>query len=76
MRLSMPSFFSQVSILLAKAAEEAYAINEEANNHVKGADTYEIRVEEGVYYFGKAVKIWGMFNLNGVYGKTVFVTET
>ena len=52
-----------------------YAINEEANNHVKGADTYEIRVEEGVYYFGQTVKIWGMFNLNGIYGKTVFVTE-
>lgn len=53
-----------------------YAINEEANNVASGRDGYEIRIEEGVYYFGGTIKVWGEFHLNGVYGKTVFVCES
>lgn len=53
-----------------------YAINEEANNAASGKEVYEIRVEEGVYYFGGTVKVWGQFHLNGIYGKTVFVCES
>jgi len=52
-----------------------YAINAEANNAASGKESYEIRVEEGVYYFGGALKVWGQFYLNGIYGKTVFVCE-
>ena len=52
-----------------------YAINQEANNAASGKEKYEIRVEEGVYYFKGALKVWGEFRLNGVYGKTVFVCE-
>ena len=53
-----------------------YAINTEANNHAAGRDTYEIRIEEGVYYLGGTLKVWGHFSLNGIYGKTVFVCES
>ena len=52
-----------------------YAIDTEANNNAAGRDSYEIRIEEGVYYFAGALKVWGQFSLNGVYGKTVFVCE-
>lgn len=53
-----------------------YAINEQANNAASGKDGYEIRIEEGVYYFGGTIKVWGEFHLNGVYGKTIFVCES
>ena len=52
-----------------------YAIDAEANNNAAGRDSYEIRIEEGVYYFAGALKVWGQFSLNGVYGKTVFVCD-
>ena len=52
-----------------------YAIDTEANNNAAGRESYEIRIEEGVYYFAGALKVWGQFSLNGVYGKTVFVCE-
>ncbi len=53
-----------------------YAINQEANNSASGKESYEIRIEEGVYYFGSTMKVWGQFSLNGIYGKTVFVCES
>ena len=52
-----------------------YAIDTEANNNAAGRESYEIRIEEGVYYFAGALKVWGQFSLNGVYGKTVFVCD-
>ena len=52
-----------------------YAIDTEANNHVAGRTFHEIRVEEGVYYFGSTIRVWGQMSINGVYGKTIFVCE-
>ena len=47
-----------------------YAINQEALT-----DSTEIMIDEGVYYMGSTIYVWGTFTLNGVYGKTAFVCE-
>ena len=47
-----------------------YAITEEVVS-----DSTEIMVDEGVYYMGSTIYVWGSFTLNGVYGKTAFVCE-
>lgn len=38
-------------------------------------DSTEIMIDEGVYYMGSTIYVWGSFTLNGVYGKTAFVCE-
>lgn len=52
-----------------------YAIDAEANLAAAGKPSSQIFVEEGVYYLGKNLPVWGKFTLNGVYGRTVFVCD-